>query len=253
MKDIAYPKIFMEVDTMSLQVYGNYTPGSAYSGGISGITPGTTPPGTAVISKEKNAANEVKQYSNGTEYADALSKKYEWVKDGRVTISASYLSKCANDPEEARKLEENVSLFEEISQHGYESAKQNAAKYGGKVTNYTHTWSIDGDGNITMMSSTTTVVENGNKKSWKELNAEWAERSKAKKEEAAKLEKKRAEKKAQEERRAEQLEKRREEKEALQTYEVKVVGKDARELAAKMTEAFSRGTMSGTAALDVKA
>lgn len=203
------------------------------------------------ISAKENTAAEAKQYGSVAEYAEALSQKYEWVRDGRVAISASYLRQCADDPEKARELEENVSLFEEIHQHGYESAKQNAAKYGGKVTNYSHTWSIDGDGNITMMSSTTVVVEDGNKKSWKELNEEWAERSKAKKDEAAKLEKKRAEKKAQEEQRAERSEKRREEKEGWKTYEVKVVGKDAREMGAKMAEAVSRAAASGTTALDV--
>ena len=222
---------------MSLRVYGNYTPETTYSGGIS---------------KEKSAANETKQYSSGMEYAKALSEKYECVKNGSVAISASYLSKCANDPEEASKLEENLSLFKDISQQAYEHAKQRAESSGGKLTNFSHTWSIDSTGNITMIGYSTTVVDNGNKKSLKELNKEWAERSKAKKEEAAKLEKKRTEKKEQEKRRAEQLEKRREEKEGLQTYEVKVVGKDARELAAKMAEAFSRGTTSGTAALDIK-
>lgn len=203
------------------------------------------------ISAKENAAAGAKQYSNATEYAEALSQKYEWVKDGRVAISASYLRQCADDPEKARELEENVSLFEEIYQHGYESAKQNAAKYGGKVTNYSHTWSIDGDGNITMISSTTVVVDNGNKKSWKEMNEEWAERSKVKKEEAAKLEKKRVEKKEQEEQRAEQLEKQKEEKEVVQTYEVRVVGSDVRKMAAKMTEATSRTAASRTAALDI--
>lgn len=216
---------------MSLQVYGNYTPETAYSGGIS---------------KEKSATKEAKQYSSAADYAQALSQKYDCVKNGSVAISASYLSKCANDPEEASKLEENLSLFKDISQHAYESAKRTAESNGGKLTNFSHTWSIDGEGNITMIGYSTVVVDNGNKKSWKELNEERLERLKVKKEEAAKLEEKRAEKKEQEARL-------KGEKASPQTYKIKVSGNDVWKLADEMTKAISRSVASGTTALDIKA
>lgn len=216
---------------MSLQVYGNYTPETAYSGGIS---------------KEKSATNEAKQYSSAADYAQALSQKYDCVKNGSVAISASYLSKCASDPEEASKLEENLSVFKDVYQHAYESAKQAAASCGGKLTHYSLTWNVNSNGDVSMMGTSTVVVENGNKKSWKELNEERMERLKVKKEEAAKLEEKRAEKKEQEARL-------KGEKASPQTYKIKVSGNDVWKLADEMTKAISRSVASGTTALDIKA
>ena len=67
--------------------------------------------GTAANSKttqKESAANETKQYGNTAEYSEALAKKYECVRNGNVAISASYLRQCANDPEKAKVLEENL-------------------------------------------------------------------------------------------------------------------------------------------------
>ena len=136
------------------------------------------------------------------DYYSYLSKKYDCVKNGSVVISGSYLRQCANDPEKAKELEENLSLFKDLYKQGYESAKQNAQRLGGRLVNYSESWSIDSKGEITMMSSTTVTVDNGTK-SQKELREEREERLKEKREEAKKAEKI----KAQREEEQEQLEK----------------------------------------------
>ncbi|MCH5273703.1 MAG: hypothetical protein J1E35_08515 [Lachnospiraceae bacterium] len=138
----------------------------------------------------------------GADYYSYLSKNYDCVKNGNVAISGSYLRQCANDPEKAKELEENLSLYNELRDRGYESAKQNAQKLGGRLVSYSESWSIDSKGEITMISSTTVVTENGTKDR-KEVREEQEERLKEKKEKA-----KRAEKvKEQKEEKQEQLEK----------------------------------------------
>ena len=137
-----------------------------------------------------------------SDYYSYLQKKYDCVKNGNVAISGSFLRQCANDPEKAKELEENLSLFKDLYKQGYESAKQNAQRLGGRLVSYSESWSIDSKGEITMMSSTTVVSDNGTK-SQKELKEEREERLKEKREEAKKTEKV----KAQREEEQEQLEK----------------------------------------------
>ena len=201
--------------------------------------------GAAANSKttqKESAANETKQYKNATEYAEYLAKNYDCVKKGSVAISASYLRQCADDPKKAQELEENLSLFKDIYEHGYESAKQNAASFGGKVTHYSMTWNVDSKGDISMMSVTTVVVDNGTK-SWKELREELEAKRKEKKEAEEELEKNR--------------EKNAEEDEKTQTYEIKIMGRDVSDMSEKMNEALSRAvaekTSKLTAGFDIKA
>ena len=137
-----------------------------------------------------------------SDYYSYLSKNYDCVKNGNVTISGSFLRQCANDPEKAKYLEENLSLYNELHEQGYENAKRNAAKIGARLVNYSESWSIDSTGNITMMASTTVTTDTGTK-SWKEVREEQEERLKEKREEAKKAEKT----KAQKEEKQEQLEK----------------------------------------------
>ena len=155
--------------------------------------------GTQAEKTKKSASDKV------SDYYSYLSKKYDCVKNGSVAISGSYLQQCANEPEKAKELEENVSLFKDLYKQGYESAKQNAQRLGGRLVNYSESWSIDSKGEITMMSSTTVTVDNGTK-SQKEIREEREERLKEKREEAKKAEKI----KAQREEEQEQLEKLRE-------------------------------------------
>ena len=168
---------------------------------------------TAAIQAEntkKSASDKV------SDYYSYLSKKYDCVKNGSVAISGSYLRQCANDPEKAEELEENLSLFKDLYKQGYESAKQNAQRIGGRLVSYSESWSIDSKGEITMMSSTTVTVDNGTK-SQKELREEREERLKEKREEAKKAEKV----KAQREEEQEQLEKLQERADAKEQIYIK--------------------------------
>ena len=144
--------------------------------------------------------------SNKTsDYNSYLQKNYDCVKNGNVAISGSYLRQCANDPAKAKELEENLPLYNELHEKGYENAKQNAQKIGARLVSYSESWSIDSKGNISATTSTTVTIDNGTK-SQKELREEREERLKEKKEEAKKAEKAKAEK----EEKQEQLEKLRE-------------------------------------------
>lgn len=205
----------------------------------------------------RTAAKETGQRKSAAEYAEYLAKNYDCVKNGSVAISGSFLRQCADDPEKAKFLEENLSLYNEICDQGYESAKRNAEQHGGKLVSYSQTWSIDSEGNISAMTRTTSVYDNGTN-SQKELREELEAKRKEKKEEAAKLEKKAAQKKEKEE----QLEKIREknsgEDENTQTYEVRMVGRDVSQMSEKMNEALSRAiaaktALSGTVGIDIKA
>ncbi|MCH5185243.1 MAG: hypothetical protein J1F64_03870 [Oscillospiraceae bacterium] len=175
---------------------------------ISGIGNNCNVYGYASVKKEtaKAAAEKTAQAENTkasgdktAEYYAYLSEKYDCVRTGSVGISGSYLRRCANDPEKAKELEENLSLFKDIYESGYNSAKRNAAALGAKLTHYSHSWSIDGNGEITMISSTTVVTENGTK-SAKEVTEELQKRLKEKKEELKKAEKAKAEKEEERER-----------------------------------------------------
>ena len=232
----------MEVTVMSMEIsntYGNY--GTAAGGRTT---------------EKQSAASETRQYKNAADYAEALAKKYDCVRNGSVAISASYLRQCADDPEKAEELEENLSLFKDIYEHGYESAKKNAASFGGRVTRYSMTWNVDSKGDISMMSMTTVVVDNGTK-SQKELREELETKRKEKKEAEEKLEIKAAKKQEQEEKLEKLREKSSEEDENTQTYEIRFVGKDVSAMSEKMNEALSRAVAEKisrfTAAFDIKA
>lgn len=150
-----------------------------------------------------------------SDYYSYLSKNYDCVKNGNVAISGSFLRQCANDPEKAKYLEENLSLYNELRDQGYENAKQNAQRIGARLVSYSESWSIDSTGNISMMTSTTVTTDNGTK-SWEELKEEREERLKEKKEETKKAEKA----KAQKEEEQEQLEKLREKNSGVEGYVV---------------------------------
>lgn len=138
--------------------------------------------------------------SNKTsDYYSYLSKNYDCVKNGNVAISSAYLRQCANDPEKAKVLEENLSLYKEIYDHAYKSAQKAAAANGGTVTSYSMTWNVDSEGNISMIGQTTVRTETG-AKSAKDIREDLTERLKEKREEAKKAENARAQKKEEQER-----------------------------------------------------
>lgn len=144
-------------------------------------------------------AGNVKNTStdNVSDYYSYLQKNYDYVKNGSVAISGSYLKECAKNPEKAKELEESLAYFKEGYENGLKSAQANARAIGARVVNYSESWSIDSTGNITMMASTTVTSDSG-VKGWKELAEEREEKLKEKKEQE-RTEEKRKEQKEQEE------------------------------------------------------
>ena len=209
--------------------------------------------------KEQQAAqteNAAKQ--TASDYNSYLQKTYDCVKNGNVSISSAYLGKCASDPEEAKTLEDNLSLYNELYDRSYKSAQKAAAAYGGTVTNYSITWNVDENGNISMMGSSTVITESPNK-SKGNGQADRLKKLQEKKKEEQLAEKKRAEKKQakreQEEHLAEMRAERKAEGENIRSYEFKVVGKDVRDLTEKMIAAMKNpdsAAVSATAGLDLK-
>ena len=92
-------------------------------------------------------------------------------------------------------MEENLSLFKDIYDEGYKSAQRAAAANGGTLTDYSETWSIDENGNISAVVHTTVRSESLNK-SKGSGQADWLKKLQEKKKEERLAEKKRAEKKA---------------------------------------------------------
>ena len=238
---------------MAMEITNNYNAyESAYASQKNGAAKKTE-------TKEQQAAqteNAAKQ--TASDYNSYLQKTYDCVKNGGVSISSAYLGKCASNSEEAKKLEENLSLFKEIYDNGYKGSQREAAAHGGKVTSYSMTWSIDDKGVISMMSYVTVESESLNK-SKGSGQADWLKKLQEKKKEEQLAEKKRVEKKQakreQEERLAEMRAERKAEGENIRSYEVKVVGSDARDLAEKMIAAMKNpnsAAISETAGFDLK-
>ncbi len=131
------------------------------------------------------------------DYYSYLQKNFDCVKNGNVSISGAYLKQCANDPEKAKELEDNLSYFKEGYEKGLKSAQANARAMGATLVDYSESWSIDSKGNITVIASTT--LSSGNEtKGWKKLAKEREEKLKEKKEQE-RIEEKKKQKKEQEE------------------------------------------------------
>ncbi len=236
---------------MSMEITGNY---NEYAmGSAAGSTVGSA--GSAA-----GSAGETKK--SAKDYSAYLSEKYDCVKEGKVAVSSAYLRKCANDPKEAETLEENLALFNEIYDNGLRGSQREAAAHGGTVTSYFMTWSIDGNGMISMMSNVTVVSESLNEKKGSG-QADWMEKLQETKKQERLAEKKRSEKRRAKRREEERLAKMRAEKRverepesgAAQTREITVVGKSARELREKMAEAIlypGSAAVSETAGLDIR-
>lgn len=96
--------------------------------------------------------NDVK--SVGTDYAQALQKKYSYFNSSvtisgvptSVSVSSSFLEKCAKDPEKAAYLEENLAAIPDC----ISSVKTNCL---GTITNVSY--QIDSNGEITAIMSGT--------------------------------------------------------------------------------------------------
>lgn len=146
---------------------------------------------TAAYSKKYASAEKTEDTKSQSEaktdkeavkdYYSYLQNKYDCVKDGKVSISGSYLKQCAKDPEKAKELEENLAYFKEGYEKGYQNALNNARSLGAKLIDYSETWSIDNKGNVTMMAQTT-LSSGKDVKGSKEIKKEQEEKLKKKKE-----------------------------------------------------------------------
>ena len=133
------------------------------------------------------------------DYYDYLQKKYDCVKNGNVTLSGAYVKECADNPQKAKELEENLDFFKQSYESGYQNAKANAQAIGARLVKHTESWSIDSTGNITMVAATTITSDTG-VKGWKELQEERQENLKEKKAEEKRQEERLQEKKEAQER-----------------------------------------------------
>lgn len=124
---------------------------------------------------------------DGAAYFDSLRQNYDCVKNGCVAISGAYLDKCAKDSELAQRLEESLAAYEDCVRQGYENAKLSAQAAGGRLVSYSETWSIDGEGNLTMISRGTVEVETGTK-TWEDIRKDNLERMEKKRKEKAQKE-----------------------------------------------------------------
>lgn len=94
-------------------------------------------------------------YSNINDYSKYLQGKYSYMNTGTtsmqgipttVTVSGEFLKKCANDPEKAKYLEENLAAIPDCAKLAVNGCL-------GTLTNLTY--SFDADGNITITGSST--------------------------------------------------------------------------------------------------
>lgn len=210
----------------------------------------------AVASKNDNAAAEEKkqcsQYSSVYEYADYLSKKFDYFGKTScvygvpttVTVSEVFLQKCVDDPEKAKWLEDNLKAYAECTQWMNNSY---ARSIKGCSVRVFQSLAVDANGNMSCVSRSTNdpdgkiAKENAQKK------------AKAKKERARKLILKKLKKLEQEERIDEQREKVKAKREAVQTHEVSASGRDIRKMTRKMQKAIlCMSLRSVTAGLDVR-
>ena len=188
-------------------------------------------------------------YRNVNDYSKYLQDKYSYMNTGTtsmqgvpttVSVSGAFLKKCMNDPEKATYLEENLAAIPDCVSHAVSHSIGTLKSMSVQ---------IDANGNISMMSVGT------NDPDGKIARENARRKTKEQKENEEKLERKRAEKKEQEERLAKMRAAQKADDEALQSYEIKVVGKDARNLTEKMIAAMKNpnsAAISETAGLDIQ-
>lgn len=141
--------------------------------------------------KEADDSQTVYSKDKAADYYSYLQQNYDCVKEGKVSISGAYLKQCANDPEKAKELEDNLAYFKEGYEQGYQNALNNARSLGAKLIDYSETWSIDNKGNVTVMAQTT-LSSGKDAKGARELKKEQEKKLKEKKEKE-RLEEKREE------------------------------------------------------------
>lgn len=128
-----------------------------------------------------------------------LQKNYDCVKNGNVAISGVYLNECANNPQKAKELCENLSYFQKGYEDGLRNAQANARALGARLLDYSESWNIDSKGNVTVIASST-VTSGSDGKGWQQLTEKRKEERAEKQAEKRREERKSEQKKQAEER-----------------------------------------------------
>lgn len=202
--------------------------------------------------RTNNTANR-----SAAEYTRALQKKYSYMNAGTismegipttVSVSPAFLQKCANDPEKAKYLEENLAAIPGC----VKSLKDFTKTMPGNPTVTYAAYFIDENGNITAMSGCTNDPDR------KIARENAGRRAKEKKEQEEKLAKKRAEQKREEEKAEEKrankkavLEEQEEESAKGDIFTVSADGADIRNVTQRLMLAVSgmpASTVSGFSA-----
>ena len=209
-----------------------------------------TPP--AAAADKDSSAGEKRPYSSVYEYADYLSKKFDYFGKTAcvygvptvVTVSDVFLQKCVDDPEKAKWLEDNLKAYAECTK--WMNGCYSRAVSGGAVRVF-QSLSVDANGNMSCVSRSTNDPDG---KIAKENAQKKAREKKAK---AKRLILKKLRKLEQEERIDEQREKVRAKREEMKPHEVRAAGTDIRKMSRKMQKAILRMRLnSGTVGLDIR-
>lgn len=206
----------------------------------------------AAADVDSAVAEEKKPYSNAYEYADYLSKKFDYFgKTSCVhgvptiaTVSGAFLQKCVDDPEKAKWLEDNLKAYAECTL--WMSSSYSRAM-SGVPTRVFQSLNVDANGNMSCISRSTNdpdgkiAKENAKKKAKEKI----AKKKKLILNKLRRLD--------QEERLDAQREKVRAKREETKTHEVRASGSDIRKMTRKMQRAILRMSLQTiTAGLDVR-
>lgn len=205
--------------------------------------------------KESKEIKESKQYSGVSEYTKYLQKKYSYMNTGTtsmqgipttVSVSAAFLKQCADNPEKAKYLEENLAAIPDCVKSLADYTK---TMPGNPVCTYA-TYIIGDDGNITIMSGCTNDPDG-------RIAKENAERkAREEKEAKEKLEKKRADRKAEEQRAIQERLERKVLEELQNSYQITMQGTDVKSITKNIVsrlqslDIIGKGEISG---FDIKA
>lgn len=106
------------------------------------------------VSSNKTETTKTKTQRTSKEYSDYLYKKFDFLNKTTsmygikttVNVSGAFIEKCANDPEKAKFLEENLAVVPDCILHAKNFVKMAP---GNPVVTY-ETITIDNDGNISI-------------------------------------------------------------------------------------------------------
>ena len=236
---------------MSMEITNNY---SDYGKGYTNTAKEGNVTTSTVELKTSTGGTKTEQiktgYSNVNDYSKYLQGKYSYMNSGTtsmqgvpttVSVSGAFLKKCMNDPEKAKYLEENLAAIPDSVKSLCNSVKMAP---GSPVVTYA-TYKIDDNGNISMMSGSTSDPDG---KIAKENAERKAKEKKAAEEKAAE---RRKEKKAEEEKAAERRAERKERMEG--TFTVSATGTDIKSVTQNIIAAASGTSSSTGSSFDIKA